>query len=183
MKASSIPELQILALALWSSAKDTFTLAILHIDHQEQIQLLSRDVHLKDTELSPELSTVLQSTVIPLNILPLTESPPILFHVPPSSEDLGGVLLIGGRDILFFDFESVNSLERKAGKRRRLEARKKSSDPTEVHKTKEKEFERESRMRDPAASVQWPWCEVTASVELLFAGIIADATCQCVHSK
>jgi len=88
------------------------------------------------------------------------------------------VLLIGGRDILFFNFESVDSQERRAGKRRRLEARKKSSDPTEAYKAKEKELERESRMRDPAASVQWPWCEVTASVDTFYSLgiIIADAT-------
>ena len=76
----------------------------------------------------------------------------------------GGVLLVGGRQILLFELSSRESQEKVKGKRKRLEAKKKSTDVAEVSRAKAKEREREGRKKKPNAVVEWPWSQITAYV-------------------
>lgn len=78
----------------------------------------------------------------------------------------GGVLLVGGTQILLFELSSRESQEKVKGKRKRLEAKKKSTDAAEVSRAKVKELERESRRRTPNAVVEWPWSNITTYVFL-----------------
>ena len=167
MYVSSISELNILSLAFVSSADNLQSLAILHRDHRERIQLLSRDINVGDTELSSSLSTVFPSTAISAKLLLPNDSLPFLVYVPSSTGEnhfAGGVLLLGGRKIVFFEFATKESEDKHKSKHRRTERMKKSSDIAEVQRAKQKESERESRKRKPRAMVEWPWSEVTACV-------------------
>lgn len=78
----------------------------------------------------------------------------------------GGVLVVGGRQILLFELSSRESQEKLNGKRKRLETRKKSIDAAEVARAKAKERERESRKKKPDAVVEWPWSKITAYVDI-----------------
>lgn len=172
---SRLPELNVFSLAFLPVPEDEFAIAILYMDYQERVQLIARDVLIDDFELSHHPSTVLHPTPISAKVLPCpTECIPELLSVPPSqltvdgddddeSEGFfGGVLIVGGKQILLFELANKQGQERQRGKRRRLEAKKKSTDAAEVEKAQAKEMEREGRKRKPRGSVEWPWSEVTA---------------------
>lgn len=174
----SLPELNVFSLAFLPSPEEEYSLAILHLDHQERVQLLARDINVEELELSPAPSTVLHPTPLSNKTLPYpTEDIPALIPVPPaehgeatdsSSEPfLGGVLVVGGKRILLFELASSDGQEKQKGKRRRLDTKKNSTDATEAAKAKEKEKEREGRRRKPKASVEWPWSEISAYVSFL----------------
>ena len=185
---SRLPELNVFGLAFLPMPEDEFAIAILYMDYHERIQLIARDIIVDDLELSAHPSTVLHPTPISTNILPCpTECVPKLLSVPPSQlavddedEDEegfpGGVLIVGGKKILLFELVSRHGQAKQRGKRRRLEARKKSTDAAEVEKAKEKEMEREGRKRKPKGSVEWPWSEVTAYVSTLVFQSMAELT-------
>ncbi|KAF9463019.1 CPSF A subunit region-domain-containing protein [Collybia nuda] len=165
----SLPELSVFGLAFLPVPDGDLSLAILHLDYQERVQLLARDINVSDLELSPYHSSYLSSTSISSKILPSpTESIPLLVSVPPpeveadAEEDeenfIGGVMIVGGRKVVIF--EMTKGQARKKGKRRRVESNKASVDLAEVEKSKEKE--REGRKRKPRSSVEWPWGDVTA---------------------
>ncbi|OCH88473.1 hypothetical protein OBBRIDRAFT_780096 [Obba rivulosa] len=164
----SVPEMNILALSFLHTDAETYTLAILHYDSQRRIQLLSRDLDLENYELSPAPSVLLLGTPLSSATFPPMETSPLLVPVPPTAsaddEDghLGGILVLGGRKLLFFEHTSEDRQEVKRDKRRRLAKRLSSSTPSEVTKAKEKEKEREARKVKPKFSVKWPWSEVTA---------------------
>lgn len=171
----TLPELNVFSLAFLPVPEDEFAIAILYMDYQERVQLIARDVLIDDFELSHHPSTVLHPTPISAKVLPCpTECIPELLSVPPSqltvdgddddeSEGFfGGVLIVGGKQILLFELANKQGQERQRGKRRRLEAKKKSTDAAEVEKAQAKEMEREGRKRKPRGSVEWPWSEVTA---------------------
>jgi DNA damage-binding protein 1 len=168
-----LPELNVFSLSFLPVPDDEFAIAILHMDYQERIQLIARDILLDDLELSYHPSTVLHATPIAAKVLPCpTECVPQLLSVPPSQltidgddEDegfAGGVLIVGGKKILLFELASMQGQAKQRGKRRRLDAKKKSTDAADVEKAREKETEREGRKRKPSGSVEWPWSEVTA---------------------
>ena len=164
-----LPELNVLDMTLLASPEDEYSLAILHIDHRETLQLLSRDIHVEDFELSPSLSTLLPNTSISSKSFPSpTELIPKLIPVPPSHSDtasdgfMGGVLVLGGRQLFLYELASRIWQEKQRGKKRRLETRKKSMDSSETYRAKEKEKERDGRKRKSRASVDWPWSEITA---------------------
>jgi DNA damage-binding protein 1 len=171
----SIPEINIFSLAFLPS-DDEYTLAILLLDLQGRLQLFARDIDIESLELSTHCSSLLQPTIISEKVVPYpTESPPQLITVPPDDDSaevadvdddafLGGVLVVGGTQILLFDVASKQKQEKQRGKLKRLEAKKKSNDATEVGKAREKEKERLNRRRKPKASIEWPWSEVTAYV-------------------
>ncbi|KDQ62210.1 hypothetical protein JAAARDRAFT_121297 [Jaapia argillacea MUCL 33604] len=169
-----LPELNVLSICFLPVPSDSYTIGILHIDHQKRIQLLSRDlnVSLTDFELSPIPSNALLSTLLSSNTFPILDTPPILIPVAPPTnlsdlEDgeeeppLGGVLIVGGRKILFYGLASLRQVTKHQGKRRRLEE-KKGRTAAESITAKEKEKERELRKRKAKASVDWAWSEVTA---------------------
>ena len=137
------------------------------------MQLHARDILLDDLELSARPSVILHPTPLSEKVVPFpTDIVPRLVSVPApdpytdADENVfkGGVLVIGGRKLLLYELASKEAQEKQKGKWRKLEARKSSSDASEVAKAKEKEVERESRRRKPKASVEWPWSEVAAYV-------------------
>ncbi|OSX59780.1 hypothetical protein POSPLADRAFT_1048255 [Postia placenta MAD-698-R-SB12] len=170
----SIPELFLLAMTFMRTDADAYTLGILHYDHQQRLQLLSRDIDIAD--LSAPQSYHLPPTILSTSVFPTAttvETPPLLIPVPPyasqeADEDstagshLGGVLIVGGRKVLFFEHASEERQEAKKGKQRRASKRMSSGDPSEAAKAREKEKERESRKVKQKASVKWPWSEITA---------------------
>ena len=150
-------------------------MAILYLDSQERLQLCARDIDVDAYELSHHLSPLLTSTPISNKVIPYpTDSLPRLVPVQPeinddgvnTSEDnfQGGVLVVGGRQILLFEVSSSERQEKPKGKRKRLEAKKKSTDAIEVAKARAKELERENRRKKPNAIVEWPWSQITAYV-------------------
>ncbi|TFK40691.1 CPSF A subunit region-domain-containing protein [Crucibulum laeve] len=169
----SLPELNVFSVAFLPTSEDEYAIAILHIDHQERIQLLARDISIDDLELSPHPSALLHQTPISSKNLPYpTEFIPQLVTVPTvlPEDDAdadeegfpGGVLVVGGKKILFYELTPREAQEKQRGKRRRLEKKKKNEDVSVAAKAKEKEREREGRRRKPKATVEWPWTEVTA---------------------
>lgn len=173
MMLSSLPELNVFSLSFLPSPEEEYPLAILHLDHQERIQLLARDINVEELELSPGPSIVLHPTPISNKIIPYpTEDIPILISVPAAENNdavdslsesfLGGVLVVGGKKILLFELASSDGQEKQKGKRRRLDTKKNSTDAIEAAKAKEKEKEREGRRRKPKCSVEWPWSEISA---------------------
>lgn len=170
-EVASVQELNLLALAFVGTTSDEHTLALLHIDHKQRPQLVSRTLNLQSQELSPTFSPILRNTVLPSRSFPTFDSPPFLIPVPPISlsdelepedEPLGGVLVIGGRKIHYFEESSISRQQVKRGKQSRLDARKASASASENDKAKEKEKAREGRKVKPKASVRWPWSDITA---------------------
>jgi len=167
---SRVSELNILSLAFLPVPSDNHSIAILHLDHSQNLQLLARDLILSDSELSSEPSLLLPPTIVSSSAPPLTEAPPKLVGVPPrrskgAEEPIpGGVLVLGGRKIRFFELSSEDWQEKYRKKQRKLESQKKGADLPPEGKAKEKQRGREIRKRRAKATVEWPWCEVTAYV-------------------
>jgi DNA damage-binding protein 1 len=172
-----IPEATVISLAFLPTEEDQYTIAILFLNCNGRLQLCARDIAINGQELSSHYSFLLQPTLIPDKIVPYpTELAPKLIPVPPNEsleEDwpgtfLGGVLVVGGREILLFDVASLQSQEKQMGKSKRLEAKKKSTDLAEAARARGKEQERMSRIRKPKCSVEWPWGELKACVFIRF---------------
>ncbi len=160
-------QLNILSLTFLSANSDNYTIAILHLDHNQNLQLLAHDLVLSEYELSPEPSLLLPQTVLSTSAVAPTEAPPCLALVPPqrsnATEQLpGGVLVLGGRKIQFFELSSEEWQKKIREKQRKLESRQKSADRLVPAKVKEKQKDREIKKRRPKSAVDWPWCEVTA---------------------
>lgn len=165
-------EFNLLGLEFLPLQEDEYALGILHVDYQERVQLLARDISLEELELSSSPSTVLTPTVISNKVVPYPDETTLhLFPVQPQSvEDsdideenfLGGLLIIGGRKIVMYELASSQGQAKQRSKRRRLEKRKKSA--ADVEEARNKEKEREGRSRKVCGSIEWPWSEVTAYV-------------------
>jgi len=82
--------------------------------------------------------------------------------VLPSSSDLGGVLVLGGKKILYYELTAPEAQVKAKGKNSRTEKKKNSSEKGEVSRAKEKEVEREWRKKKAKCWVEWPWSEVKA---------------------
>ncbi|KDR82646.1 hypothetical protein GALMADRAFT_837022 [Galerina marginata CBS 339.88] len=169
----SVPEINVLSMAFLSTLDDECALAILHMDSQDRLQLCARDLDVDALELSQQLSTVLQPTLIPEKFAPYpTDSPLHLIPVQPdiaeSGVDLpedaffGGVLVAGGKQLLLYELASKESQEKQKGKQKRLDAKKKGKDTAEAARARAKEQERGNKRRKPKATVDWPWNEVSA---------------------
>lgn len=74
----------------------------------------------------------------------------------------GGVFVLGGRKILFYEHSTQEQQDTRKEKQRRLSKRLASEDATQVAEAKEKEKQRESRRIKARATVNWPWAAVTA---------------------
>ncbi|KAF8630852.1 hypothetical protein AX17_005211 [Amanita inopinata Kibby_2008] len=166
-----LPELNVFSLAFLPTPEFEYSIAILYLDNRGRLQLHARDIFVEDLELSAYSSSLLQSTVIsdkvfpfPAEIVPRLLSVPALNQYADVNDDefRGGVLVVGGKKVLLYELAAKEAQQRQKGKRRRLEARKSSSDVNEAAKAMEKEKEREGRKRKPKASVEWPWSEVAA---------------------
>ena len=118
-------------------------------------------------ELSPDPSTLFQPTRIEESVVNFPDTTILqLISVPPDNDDdfPGGIMVIGGRQILLFELASKDSQEKQKGKQKRLDAKKKSTDPAEVAKARAKERERGERRRNAKFSIDWPWSSVSACV-------------------
>lgn len=159
--------------------EDQYTIAILSLNWKERLQLCARDISIDEQELSSQHSFLLQPTIIPDKVVPFPtelQVSPQLIPIQPNEllrEDwpdvafLGGILVVGGRDILLFDVAPPQSQAKQMGKFKRLEAKKKSNDPAEAAKARDKEQERMNRIRKPKGSIEWPWSELRAYVSIL----------------
>lgn len=152
------------------------TLALLHIDFQQRIQLLARDINVDEIQLSPMTSPILPPASLPQQWFPVEDHPPRLVFVSADQEMdrdfTGGVLVVGGCKILFYDLASGPVAEQNLRRARRIEHKKRSVDAEEASKAKQKEQEREWRKRKARAVVNWPWSEVTACV---------PSNCSCLY--
>ena len=160
-------ELNILSLTFLTASSNNYPIAILHLDHNQNLQLLTHDIVLSENELSPEPSLLLPQTLLSTSVVTPTDPMPCLALVPPqqsnATEQLpGGVLVLGGRKIQFFELSSEGWQEKRREKQRKLESRQKSADQLVPAKTKDKQKGREIKKRRPKSVVEWPWSEVTA---------------------
>jgi DNA damage-binding protein 1 len=162
--------LNILSLAFLPVDARNHSIAILHLDHNQNLILLARDLILSERELSLEPSLLLPQTIIPSSALISTDAPPSLVVVPPQqlhgteNSASGGVLVLGGRKIRFFELSSQEWQEKYRGRLRKVESQKKNADRSSEGKAKEKQKGREITKRKAKATVEWPWNEVTAYV-------------------
>lgn len=139
---------------------------MLHLDFQQRLQLLARDIQMDDLQLSPTPSQLLPPLSIPGKWFSVEEQTPRLIFVPSTensdSECEGGILVVGGRKILLYDLASGDVLEQNIRKSRRTEKKKKSRNAEEVADAKQKEKESEWKKKKARAVITWPWSEVTA---------------------
>ena len=166
-----MPELSVQALSvLPTESHSEYTLAIVHIDHMQRTQLISRDLSIKDRDLSFTLSPILPSTLLPANTFPDTDNPLQLVTIPsfaidsqdgePDAKCLGGVLVLGGRKIAFYEVASEERQKKQRSKDKRQSKRKASGSEKDL--SLKKEAEKEPRKVKSKMSVKWPWSEVTA---------------------
>ncbi|KZT28894.1 hypothetical protein NEOLEDRAFT_1239376 [Neolentinus lepideus HHB14362 ss-1] len=167
---AQFPELNLLSMCFLPTSSDTHCLALLAVTHEGKLQLLSRDVSLSDYEIFSTPSTLLPATTLSSSTFLTIDPPPILIPIPPSPNHEsgteegfgGGVLVVGGRKVLFYELASQDLQDRHKGKRRRLEGKKRSENKSEKERAREVEKARERKRRKPRAAVEWPWSEVTA---------------------
>jgi DNA damage-binding protein 1 len=157
-------ELNIFSLAFLPAPSNNYPIAILHLDHNQDLQLLTRDLVLSEYELSPESSLLLPQTLLSPSVVAPTDALPCLVSVPPqqsnATEQLpGGVLVLGGREVQFFELSSEGWQGKHREKQRR---RQKGADQLVSAKIKEKQKDRGIKKRTPKSVVDWPWYAVTA---------------------
>ena len=159
-------ELNLLSLTFISTSAESYTLAMLHFDFQQRLQLLARDIQVDDHQLSPVPSQLLPPLSLPGKWFSIEEQTPRLIFIPSTegsdTECEGGILVVGGRKILLYDLASSDVLEQNIRKSRRMEKKKKSRNAEEAENAKQKEKEREWRKKKARAVITWPWSEVTA---------------------
>jgi DNA damage-binding protein 1 len=165
-----VSELNILSLAFLPVASGSYAIAILHLDHNQNLQLLARDLNLSERELSPEPSLLLPPTILSSSAFAPTEASACLVTVHPQQSNgteetiPGGVLVLGGRKIRFFELSSAEWQEKHRGRQEKLQSQKKNADRSLRRNAKEKQKGREIKKRKAKATVEWPWREVTAYV-------------------
>ena len=139
---------------------------MLHLDFQQRLQLLARDIEMDEIQLSPTPSQLLPPLSLPGKWFSIEEQTPRLIFVPSTensdNECEGGILVVGGRKILLYDLASGDALEQNIRKSRRMEKMKKSRNAEEVADAKQKEKESEWKKKKARAMITWPWSEVTA---------------------
>jgi DNA damage-binding protein 1 len=158
-----IAEMNLLSLCFLGTATESKVLAMLFLDNKERIQLHARDIDcdLKNhqVELSQAPSSFLLPSFVPSKCFSFPDASPILVAVSPSAQSsldgdfLGGVLVLGGRKILLYEFADQDKYNSHEHRKRQSLSRSKVDDA--------RKHERE-RVRKPTASVVWPWSNVTA---------------------
>lgn len=161
-----VSELNILSLTFLSVGAGIYAIAILHLDHNQNFQLLARDLILSERELSPEPSLLLPPTII--SSLTPTEVSPCLVTIHPQQSSskkgpiTGGIMVLGGRKIRYFEHSSPEWQEKTREKQQKLDSQKKNADRSLGGNTKDKQKGREIKKRRAKATVEWPWREVAA---------------------
>jgi DNA damage-binding protein 1 len=159
-----IAEMNLLSLCFLDTATDSKALAMLFLDNQERIQLHTRDIEcdLKNhqVELSQAPSSLLLPSFVPSKCFSFPDTSLSLVSVSPSAQSnidgdfLGGVLILGGRKVLLYEFADQLSQDKY-----NLNVHRKQQSRNNVDDARREERE---RVRKPTASVVWPWSNVTA---------------------
>ncbi|KAG2758166.1 hypothetical protein P692DRAFT_20763238 [Suillus brevipes Sb2] len=162
---ASITELNLLDITFVSTPRDMYTLAMMHIDYQQRLQLLARDLSIEDLQLSPSPSPLLPPLTVPGKLFSTAmddDGTPAIVHIPSQDGDdddfEGGILIIGGRQIMLYDFVDVETQMKRESRRKRVDKKKTTGDAEAS--TKEKGIE--WKKKKARAAVEWPWAEVTA---------------------
>ncbi|KAG0700426.1 CPSF A subunit region-domain-containing protein [Suillus ampliporus] len=161
-----IIELNLLDITFVSTSRDVYTLAMMHIDYQQHLQLLTRDLSIDDLQLSPSPSPLLPSLPVPGKLFSTAmddDGNPAIIHIPSYEGDddddfEGGILIIGGRKIMLYDFVNTDTQAKRESKKKRADKKKNTGDA----EANAKEKGREWKKRKARAAVEWPWAEVTA---------------------
>ncbi|KAJ3744599.1 CPSF A subunit region-domain-containing protein [Lentinula detonsa] len=179
-----IPELNLLSFTFLPLVNEeeqhmhTYAVALLHLDYQEHIQLISRTLTIS-SDTGPELDSTttidveysshfFSPTLISFKNVPTPDEGGVyLIPVPPADEDtdegkggldeekdvfLGGILVVGGSRILLYELNSqevLNPNSKSKGKGKRKQ------DARVTH-------EKTTKKREPRATVDWPWSRVSA---------------------
>ncbi|KIY45562.1 hypothetical protein FISHEDRAFT_76416 [Fistulina hepatica ATCC 64428] len=162
----SVREVHLLSMTFISSRMDYYTLALLHYHYGEEgggIELVAHELNLPESEMDYDPSFSLTPTGLSRKQFPYpTEDIPIIAAIGPHTyeddddpSDRCGVLVLGGRRIVFYDFAGEEQEDVQRGKRKRLDV------VSEAQKAKTKR-ERLSRRRKPRMGVEWPWGRVRA---------------------
>jgi DNA damage-binding protein 1 len=164
-----VSELNIFSLAFLSVGAGNYAIAILHLDHNQKLQLLARDLILSERELSPEPSLLLPPTTISSALTPTGASPCLVTINPQQSSGKkepipGGILVLGGRKIRYFEHSSAEWQEKYRERQQKPESQKKNADRPLGGNGKDKQKGREIKKRRAKATVEWPWREVAAYV-------------------
>jgi len=136
---------------------------MMHIDYQQRLQLLTRDLSIEDLQLSPSPSPLLPSLLVSGKLFSTAmddDGTPVIVHIPSYEGDdddfEGGLLIMGGRKIMLYDFVSSDIQAKREGKKNRADKKRVIRDAeTSIE-------EKELKKRKPRAEVEWPWSEVTA---------------------
>jgi DNA damage-binding protein 1 len=182
-----VSELNILSLAFLSVGAGSYAIAILHLDHNQNLQLLARNLILSERELSPEPSLLLPPTLLSSALTP-TEASLSLVTIHPrqsSSKKVpipGGILVLGGRKIRYFEHSSAEWQEKTRERQQNLESQKKNADRSLGGNAKDKQKGREIKKRRAKATVEWPWREVAAyvshSCQYKFSNMLQMVSCE-----
>lgn len=148
-----------------STRQNKYTLAMMHIDYQQRLQLLTRDLSIVDLQLSTLPSPLLPSLTVPGKLFSTAmddDGTPAIIHIPSQNGDdddfQGGILIIGGQKIMLYDFVDVETQNKMESRRKRADKKKTTGDA----EASAKEKGIEGKRRKPRAAVEWPWAEVTA---------------------
>ncbi|KAG7445774.1 uncharacterized protein BT62DRAFT_969553 [Guyanagaster necrorhizus] len=163
----SIPENNVLSFTLLPLPDEEFALAILHLDNHRRLQLLARD--LTDWSSIPDLSqdpsVVLHQTIISSEAFPYPEDdiPQLIPVSTPEGTDINdGILVVGGRKIIFYALNNVQAQKKVEQKRRKSAAMKQSGNEDQIQEAIAKDKERNDRIRQAKGTVLWPFGAVTA---------------------
>jgi Mono-functional DNA-alkylating methyl methanesulfonate N-term len=114
-----IPELELLSMCFLSSTiTPSPVLALLHIDFKLRYRILAREVDLANQELSIEPSQILPPAFV-------QDRASLLIPVPGSSDLLGGILVLGGGIVQFFECTSPSTRKHRKKDRQSLENKRK----------------------------------------------------------
>lgn len=139
------------------------------MDNHNRLQLLARDLTGTDWDGIPDLSedpsVVLHQTVISSDAFPYPEDeiPQLISVSNPEGADFNdGILVVGGRKIIFYALNNVLAQKKVEQKRRKSVAMKQSGNENQVKEALAKDKERQERIRQAKGSVLWPFGAVTA---------------------
>lgn len=108
-------------------------------------------------------------TILSSSALTPSEASPCLLTIHPQQSSgkkeliPGGILVLGGRKIRYFEHSSADWQEKYRERQQKLEGQTKNADRSSGGNVKDKKQKvREIKKRRAKATVEWPWREVAA---------------------